>query len=134
MTKAEKKAIYDKAYAESLELHKSEYKKYEDCLKIPLEKRWELIEHVKAVWALLAGCGVCMYEKTEKPMSDIGDILLKFKTEGDPSSLHEVLVSSHQSCWSVLKFEQTEEEIEAAARSSAEMEVKLAECREQMKL
>lgn len=134
MTKAEKKAVYDKAYAESLEWHKSEYKKYEDCLKIPLEKRWELIEHVKAVWALLASCGVHMYTKTEKPMSDIGDIQLKFKDEGDPSSLHEVLVSSHQSCWSVIKFEQTEEEIEAAARRSAEMEVKFAECREQKKL
>lgn len=134
MTKAEKKAVYDKAYTESLEWHKSEYKKYEDCLKIPLEKRWKLIEHVKAMWALLAECGVCMYEKTEKPMADIGDIQLKFKTEGDPSSLHEVLVSSHQSCWSVIKLEQTEEEIEAAARSSAEMEVKLAECREQKKL
>lgn len=133
MTEAEKKAIYDKAYVESLEWYKNEYKKYEDCLKIPLEKRWELIEHVKAVWALLASCGVHMYTKTEKPMSDIGDIQLKFKTEGDPSLLHEVLVSSHRSCWSVLKFEQTEEEIEAAARHSAEMEVELAECREQKK-
>lgn len=133
MTEAEKKAVYDKAYAESLEWYKNEYKKYEDCLKVPLDKRWKLIEHIKAIWSLMAECGVCMYEKTEKPMSDIGDIMLKFKDEGDPSSLREVLVSSHQSCWSVIKLEQTEEEIEAAARSSAKIEVEMAEHREQKK-
>lgn len=130
MTEEKKKAIYDKAYAESLEWYKNEYKKYEDCLKIPLEKRWKLIEHIKAIWTLMAECGICIYEKTERPMSDIGDIMLKFKDEGDPSSLREVLVSSHQSCWSVIKFEQTPEEIEAAARSSAQMEVETAEWKE----
>ena len=133
MTEAEKKALYDKAYAESLEWYKNEYKKYEDYLKIPLDKRWKLMEHIKAIWNLMAESGVHMYTKTDKPMSDIGDIQLKFKTEGDPSSLREVLVASHQSCWSVIKFEQTAEEIEAAARSSAEMEVEMAEHREQKK-
>ena len=134
MTKAEKKAIYDEAYAKSLDWHKHEFENYEHYLKIPLEKRWEIMEHVKAIWSIMIGCGVHMYSSTDKPMSDVGDIQLKFKTEGDPSSMKDIMISSHSSCWSSVMFEQTEEEIEHAAKSSAKMEVEMAEYREQKKL
>ena len=133
MTEAEKKKIYDEAYAKSLEFHKTEYDRYEDYIKIPLQQRWEIMYHVKEIWNIMASCGVHMYTKTSKPMSDVGDIQLQFKTEGDPSSMKDIMISSHESCWSVVKFEQTEEEIERAARSSAKMEVDLAEYREQKK-
>lgn len=133
MTEAEKKEIYDVAYAKWLEFHKTEFERYEDHIKIPLEKRWKIMEHIKAIWDLMASCNVHMYTTTDKPMSDVGDIQLKFKNEGDPSSIDDILIASHSSCWSVVKFERTEEEIERAARSSARMDVEMAEYREQKK-
>lgn len=130
MVEVEKKTVYDEAYAKSLEFYRTEFDRYEDHMKIPLEKRWKIMEHVEAIWALLAECGVHICQKTSKPMSGIGDILLHFKSEGDPSSMKDIMVSSHSSCWSVARFELTEEEIERAARFSAEIEVEIAEHRE----
>lgn len=133
MTEAEKKAIYDTSYAKWLEFHKTEFDRYEHYLKIPLEQRWEIMFHVKAIWNIMARCGVHMYSSTSKPMSDVADMQLQFKTEGDPSTLKDLLISSHDSCWSTVMFEQTEEEIERDTRSSAKMEVEMAEYREQKK-
>ena len=133
MTEEEKKDVYDKGYAHWLEFHKNEFSRYEHYLKIPLEQRWEIMFHVKAIWNIMASCGVHMYSETSKPMSDVADMQLQFKTEGDPSTLKDLLISSHDSCWSTVVFEQTPEEIERAARSSAKMEVEMAEYREQKK-
>lgn len=132
MTKAEKKAIYDKAYAESLDWHKHEYENYEHYLKIPLKERWDILEHFKSIFSIMKKCGVCRFNG-EEPMSNVSDFLVKFKKKGDPDSLDDLLISNKDSCWTSVMFEQTEEEIEAAARSSAQMEVEMAEYREQKK-
>lgn len=129
MTEAEKKAVYDKEYAKSLEWHKSRFSDYESWLKIPLKERWEILEHFKSIFDIMKKCGVCRFNG-EEPMSNVSDFLVKFKKKGDPDSLDDLLISNHDSCWTSVMFEQTEEEIEAAARRSAEMEVEMAEWRE----
>lgn len=129
MTEAEKKEIYDKEYAKSLEWHKSRFNNYEHYLRIPLKERWEILEHFKSIFDIMKKCGVCRFEG-EEPMSNVSDFLVKFKKKGDPDSLDDLLISNHDSCWTSVMFEQTPEEIEAAARSSAQMEVDMAEWRE----
>jgi len=129
MTEAEKKAVYDKEYSRWLEYHKTYFSRYESYLKIPLKERWEILEHFKCIFDIMKKCGVCRFEG-EEPMSNVTDFMLKLKTKGDPSSLGDILISNHESCWTDVIFEQTPEEIEAAARSSAQMEVDSAEWRE----
>lgn len=133
MTEAEKKEIYDKEYAKSLEWHKSRFNNYEHYLRIPLKERWEILEHFKSIFDIMKKCGVCRFEG-EEPMSNVSDFLVKFKKKGDPDSLDDLLISNHDSCWTSVMFEQTEDEIENAARSSAQMEVDLAEYREKKRL
>ena len=129
MTEAEKKTIYDKEYAKSLEWHKTHFSRYEAWLKIPLKERWEILEHIKSIFTIMKKCGVCRF-RDEEPMSNVSDIMFKFKSEGDPNTLDDLLISNHESCWTSVMLEQTPEEIEAEARSSAQMEVDLAEYRE----
>lgn len=132
MTEAEKKAIYDEAYAKSLDWHKHEFENYEHYLKIPLKERWEILEHFKQIFSIMKKCGVCRFEG-EEPMSNVSNFLVTFKKKGDPDSLDDLLISNHESCWTTVKFERTEEEIERAARSSAKIDVEMAEHREQKK-
>lgn len=129
MTEAEKKEIYDKEYAKDLERNKNYFSRYEDYLKIPLKERWEILEHFKCIFDIMKKCGVCRFSG-EEPMSNVTDFMFKLKTKGDPSSLGDILISNHDSCWTDVIFEQTAEEIEAAARSSAQMEVETAEWKE----
>lgn len=129
MTEAEKKAIYNKEYAKSLEWHKNEFSNYEHYLKIPLKERWEILEHFKSIFAIMKKCGVCRFDG-EEPMSNVSDFLVKFKKKGDPDSLDDLLISNRDSCWTSVMFERTSEEIEHAARRSAQMEVDMAEWRE----
>ena len=129
MTEAEKKAIYDKEYSRWLEWHKTYFNRYESYLRIPLKERWEILEHFKSIFNIMKKCGVCRFNG-EEPMSNVTDFLLKMKTKGDPSSIGEILISNRESCWTDVIFEQTNEEIEAAARRSAQMEVDTAEWRE----
>ncbi len=129
MTEAEKKVVYDKEYAKSLEWHKNRFSNYEAWLKIPLKERWEILEHFKNIFNIMKKCGVCRFNG-EEPMSNVTDFMLKMKTKGDPSSVDEILISNKDSCWTDVIFEQTPEEIEAAARRSAQMEVDLAEWKE----
>ena len=132
MTEAEKKELYDKEYSRWLEWHKTYFSRYESYLKIPLKERWEILEHFKCIFEIMKKCGVCRFDG-EEPMSNVTDFMLKLKTKGDPSSLDDILISNRDSCWTDVIFEKTEEEIERAARSSAEMEVEMAEYREQKK-
>ena len=129
MTEAEKKAIYDKEYAKSLEWHKNKFSNYEHYIRIPLKERWEILEHFKCIFEIMKKCGVCRFDG-EEPMSNVTDFMLKLETKGDPSSLDDILISNHESCWTTVMFERTPEEIEAAARSSAQMEVDMAELQE----
>ena len=129
MTESEKKAIYDEAYAKALEWHKNKFSRYEKYLKIPLKERAEILEHIKSIFNIMEKCGVCRFEG-EKPMSNVSDFLVKFKKKGDPSSLDDLLISNHDSCWTTVMFERTPKEIEAAAKSSAQMDVNLAEWKE----
>lgn len=129
MTEAEKKAIYDKEYEESLDYYRNKFRRYEDYLKIPLKERWEILEHFKSIFAIMKKCGVCRFEG-EEPMSNVSDFLVKFRKEGDPNSLDDLLISNQNSCWTSVMFEQTPEEIEYAARRSAQIEVDIAEIRE----
>ena len=129
MTEAEKKAIYDKEYAKSLEWLKNKFSNYESYLRIPLKERWEILEYFKSIFAIMKKCGVCRFEG-EEPMSNVTDFMLKLKTNGEPNSLGDILISNHDSCWTDVMFERTAEEIEAAARSNAQMEVDMAEWRE----
>ena len=131
MTEADKKKIYDEEYAKSLEWHKNEYSNYEPYLRIPLKERWEILEHFKGIFDIMKRCGVCRFDN-EEPMSNVSDFLVKFKKKGDPSSLDDLLISNHDSCWTSVMFEQTPEEIEAAARRNAQMEVDMAELREKL--
>lgn len=133
MTEAEKKAIYDKEYSRWLEYHKTYFSRYESHLRIPLKERREILEHFKCIFDIMKKCGVCRFEG-EKPMSNVTDFLLKIKTKGDPNSLGDILISNHESCWTDVIFEQTAEEIEAAARGNAQLEVDLAEYREKKAL
>ena len=133
MTDLDKKRLYDKEYAKSLEWHKTQFSRYESYLKIPLKERWEILEHFKRIFEIMKKCGVCRFEG-EEPMSNVTDFLLKIKTKGDPNSLSDILISNHDSCWTDVVFEQTAEEIEHAARFSAQMEVEMAESSERMKL
>ena len=68
MTEAEKKAVYDKEYAKSLEWHESRFSSYEAWLKIPLKERWEILEHFKSIFDIMKKCGVCRFSG-EEPMS-----------------------------------------------------------------
>lgn len=129
MTEVEKKAIYDKEYSRWLEWHKTYFSRYESYLRIPLKERWEILEHFKCIFEIMKKCGVCRFDG-EEPMSNVTDFMLKMKTKGDPSSLDDILISNHDSCWTSVMFEQTPEEIEHAARHSAQMEVDMAEWKE----
>lgn len=131
MTKAEKKAVYDKGYAKWLKYFKNEFENYCECSKLPLAARRQVVEHIKAIFGVMKECGVCMYpENVKEPMEDIASIMLKFGTPGDPESIDDFMVSTKTSCWRTVMFEKTPEEIEAAARSSAKMEVEMAEWKE----
>ena len=129
MTEEKKKEIYDKEYSRWLEWHKTHFSRYESYLKIPLKERWEILEHFKCIFEIMKKCGVCRFEG-EEPMSNVTDFLLKIKTKGDPNSLGDILISNHDSCWTDVIFEQTAEEIEAAARRNAQMEVETVEWKE----
>ena len=129
MTEADKKKLYDEEYAKSLEWHKHRFENYEHYLKIPLKERWEILEHFKSIFTIMKKCGVCRFDN-EEPMSNVSDFLVKFKKKGDPSSLDDLLISNHDSCWTSVMFEKTPEEIEAAARRNAQIEVDMAELRE----
>lgn len=134
MTESEKKEIYDKEYAKSLEYYRTRFDRYEDYLKIPLKERWEIHEHFKRIFAIMKKCGVCRFAG-EEPMRNVSDFMFKLNVKGDPNSLEDhLLISNHESCWTEVQFEQTEFEIENAARRSAQMEVDIAELREQKKL
>lgn len=131
MTKAEKKAVYDKSYAHWLEYYKNEFKDYCECSKLPVEAKQKVIEHIKAIFGVMKECGVCMYpEKVKEPMEDVASVMLQFGTPGDPESIYDFMISTKTSCWRTVMFEKTPEEIEAAARSGAEMEVERAEWKE----
>ena len=129
MTEAKKKEMYAKEYSRWLEWHRTYFSRYESHLKIPLKERWEILEHFKCIFDIMKKCGVCRFEG-EEPMSNVTDFLLKIKTKGDPSSLDDILISNHDSCWTDVMFERTAEEIEAAARRNAQMEVETAEWKE----
>lgn len=131
MTKAEKKAVYDKSYAHWLEYYKNEFKDYCECSKLPVEAKRKVIEHIKAIFGVMKECGVCMYpENVKEPMEDVASVMLQFGTSGDPESIYDFMISTKTSCWRTVMFEKTPEEIEAAARSGAEMEVERAEWKE----
>ena len=128
MTKAEKKAIYDKGYAHWLKYYKNEFKNYCDESKFPVAAKQKVIEHIKAIFGVMKECGVCMYpEKVKEPMEDVASIMLKFGTPGDPESINDFMISTKTSCWRTVMFEKTPDEIEAAARKSAQHDVEHAE-------
>ena len=129
MTEEQKKEMYAKEYSRWLEWHKTYFSRYESYLKIPLKERWEILEHFKSIFEIMKKCGVCRFEG-EEPMSNVTDFLLKIKAKGDPNSLGDILISNRDSCWTDVIFEQTPEEIEAAARRNAQMEVETAEWKE----
>ena len=108
MTEAEKKAIYDKEYAKSLEWLKNKFSNYEPYLRIPLKERWEILEHFKSIFTIMKKCGICRFDG-EEPMSNVSDFLVKFKKKGDPDSLDDLLISNHDSCWTTVMFERTQE-------------------------
>lgn len=131
MTKAEKKAVYDKGYAHWLKYYKNEFKDYCECSKLPIEAKRKVVGHIKAIFGVMKECGVCMYpENVKEPMEDVASIMLKFGTPGDPESIYDFMISTKTSCWRTVMFEKTPEEIEAAARSGAEMDVERAEWKE----
>lgn len=131
MTKAEKKAIYDKGYAHWLKYYKNEFKDYCECSKLPVAAKQKVIEHIKAIFGVMKECGVCMYpENVKEPMDDVASIMLKFGVDGDPESIDDFMISSKTSCWRTVMFEKTPEEIKAAARRSAQHDVEHAEWKE----
>lgn len=131
MTEAEKKAIYDKGYAQWLKYYKNEFKDYCECSKLPIEAKRKVIEHIKAIFGVMKECGVCMYpENVKEPMEDVASVMLQFGTPGDPESIYDFMISSKTSCWRTVMFEKTPEEVEVAARSSAKIDVEQAEWKE----
>lgn len=128
MTKAEKKAIYDRGYAEWLKFFRNEFEDYCDCSKLPVEARRKVVGHIKAIFGVMKECGVCMYpEKVKEPMEDVASIMLKFGTPGDPESINDFMISTKTSCWRTVMFEKTPDEVEAAARKGAQHDVEHAE-------
>lgn len=128
MTKAEKKAIYDRGYAEWLKFFRNEFKDYCDCSKLPVEARRKVVGHIKAIFGVMKECGVCMYpEKVKEPMEDVASVMLKFGTPGDPESINDFMISTKTSCWRTVMFEKTPDEVEAAARKGAQHDVERAE-------
>ena len=131
MTEVEKKAIYDKGYAHWLKYYKNEFKDYCECSKLPIVAKQKVIEHIKAIFSVMKECGVCMYpENVKEPMDDVASIMLKFGTSGNPESIDDFMISTRTSCWRTVMFEKTPEEIEAAARRSAQQDVEQAEWKE----
>ena len=131
MTKAEKKAVYDKGYAKWLKYFKNEYKNYCECSKLPVEAKRKVVEHIKAIFGVMKECGVCMYpENVKEPMEDVAEVMLMFGTPGDPESIRDFMISTKTSCWRTVMFEKTPEEIEAAARKNAQYDVEQAEWKE----
>ena len=135
MTEIEKKAIYDKRYAHWLKFYKNEFKDYCNESKIPVEAKRTIIEHIKAIFGVMKDCGVCMYpEKVKEPMDDVASIMLKFGVEGDPESVDDFMICTRTSCWRTVMFEKTPEEIEAAAKKSAQHDVDFAEWKEKQEV
>ena len=131
MTKAERKAIYDKGYAHWLKYYKNEFKDYCECSKLSIKAKRKVIEHIKAIFDVMRECGVCMYpENVKEPMEDVASVMLQFGTPGDPESIYDFMISSKTSCWRTVMFEKTPEEIEAAARRGAQDDVEQAEWKE----
>ena len=127
MTKAEKKAVYDKGYAHWLKFFKNEFKNYCDESKLPVAAKQKVIEHIKAIFSIMKECGVCMYpENVKEPMDDVASIMLKFGTPGNPESINDFMISSKTSCWRTVMFEKTPDEVEAAARKGAQHDVEHA--------
>ncbi len=135
MTEAEKKALYDNGYAHWLKYYKNEFKDYCECSKLPVEAKLKVIEHIKAIFSIMKECGVCMYpENVKEPMDDVASIMLKFGTPGNPESIYDFMISSKTSCWRTVMFEKTPEEIEVAARRSAQDDVEHAEWKEKQEV
>ena len=135
MTEVEKKAIYDKGYAHWLKYYKNEFKDYCECSKLHVEAKRKVIEHIKAIFSIMKDCGICMYpENVKEPMDDVASIMLKFGVEGDPESVYDFMISSKTSCWRTVMFEKTPEEIEAAAKRSAQHDVEHAEWKEKQEI
>ena len=135
MTKAEKKAIYNKGYIHWLKFYQNEFKDYCSESKIPVEAKRTIIEHIKAIFDVMKKCGVCMYpEKVKEPMDDVASIMMKFGVEGDPESVDDFMICTRTSCWRTVMFEKSPEEIEAAARKNAQHDVEFAEWKEKQKI
>lgn len=130
MTEAEKKTLYDKSYKKWLKYCKNEFKYYCSDSKISLEAKQKFMEHLRGLFDVMKSCGVCMYSE-KGPMGDIAEIMLKFKEEGNPDSLRDLLISTKSSCWRSVIFEKTPEEIESEAKRMAQMDVEHAEWKEE---
>ena len=124
----DKKRIYDTEYAKSLEFFKTEYERYDRNGKLPLPARRKLEALIKEMFDLFVENNVSMFSD-DKPGSDIADILIKFKAEGNPVP-RDVMISTSSSCWMSLCLQKTDEEIKASAESHAQLEVDMALLRE----
>jgi len=131
MTETEKKELYDKGYAHWLKYYKNEFEEYCSCSKLPVAAKRKVVKHIKAIFGVMKECGVCMYpENVKEPMEDVASVMLHFGTPGDPESIDDFMISTKTSCWRTVMFEKTPEEIEAAARKSAQHDVEHAEWKE----
>lgn len=121
--------LFDKEYAKSLEFFKTEYERYDRNGKLPLPARRKLEALIKEMFDLFVENNVSMFSD-DKPGTDIANVLIKFKAEGNPIP-RDVMISTSSSCWMLLCLQKTDEEIKASAERHARLEVDFAIHREQ---
>ena len=123
-----KEDFLKKAYAKWHDYFSHEFERYEKTLKLSMEHRRKVEKAVDNLVQALKDAGISQAGSNighEGAGYDIADIELKFIGDGS-DILREIMVATQSSCWSVLKVEITEDEINRLADLHARMDLESA--------
>lgn len=123
-----KEAFLKKAYDKWHDYFSHEFERYEKTLKLSMEHRRNVEKAVDNLVQALKDAGISQagsYSGHEGAGYDVADIQLQFTGDGS-DVLRDILISTQSSCWTTLKVETTEDEINRQADFHARMDLDFA--------
>ena len=123
-----KEAFLKKAYDKWHDYFEHEFERYEKTLKLNMGHRRNVEKAVNNLVQALKDAGISQagsYSGHEGAGYDVASIQLQFTGDGS-DILREIMICTQSSCWSVLKVETTEDEINRQADFHAKMDLDIA--------
>lgn len=123
-----KEAFLKKAYDKWHDYFEHEFERYEKTLKLNMEHRRNVEKAVDNLVKALKDAGISQagsYSGHENDGYDVASIQLQFTGDGS-DILREIMICTQSSCWSGLKVETTEDEINRQADFHAKMDLDIA--------